>query len=285
MIPPRLSATNQPLDTSTNKSQIADRFGQAASIYHQSATVQQAGAKHLISFTQKNGFQLPQGNLLEIGCGTGFLTQELVNRFRDRAILITDLSSEMLAFCQFHLSLPPGENRVKFQQLDGEQLPLPEKPYALIASGFALQWFDRPLQTIDRWIKATQPGGWLLISFPTDRSFPEWRHVCQELNLPLTLNPLPNADALLETLQTLPVRCLTNEMISQTFHTDAIDFLRSLKTIGAGSSLTGKQLTIRQLKQLSAAWKLQNSNANHVRNYDKIIASHSIAYWAIQRLD
>lgn len=262
--------------TVSPKSEIADQFGRAAATYHRSATVQKAGAKHLILLTAMNGFQLPAGDLLEIGCGTGFLTQELVQRFAGRSLLATDLSPDMLAFCRSHLCLSPGQNRVTFQPLDGEQLPLPAQPYALIACAFALQWFDRPLQTLDRWLNALQPGGWLLLSFPTDRSFPEWRRVCQQFNLPLTLNPLPNTDTLLQKIQTFPVRCFTDETVTQTVHRDAIDFLRSLKVIGAGASLTGKQLSPMQLKQLSAAWKLQN--------HDKIIASHSIAYWAIQRI-
>lgn len=263
--------------SSFDKSQIADRFGRAAATYHQFATVQKAGARHLIGLTDADWFQLPEGDVLEIGCGTGFLTQELVNRLGERSILATDLSLEMLAFCQSHLCLPSEQNRVLFQQLDGERLPIPEEPYAMIASGFALQWFDRPMQALARWLKAVKPGGWLLISFPTDRSFPEWRQICQQFNLPLTLNPLPNTDALLEKVQTLPVCCFTHEVVSQTIHFDAIDFLRSLKAIGAGLSLTRKQLSIQQLKRLSAAWKLQNC--------DKIIASHSIAYWAIQRIN
>jgi malonyl-CoA O-methyltransferase len=265
------------LSFSSNKSQIADRFGRAATTYHQFATVQKAGAKHLISLTESDWFQLPQGKLLEIGCGTGFLTQELENRFRERLILATDLSPKMLAFCQSQLCSLPEHSQITYQQLDGELLPIPAEPYALIASGFALQWFDRPTTTIDRWLSAIQPGGWLLISFPTDRSFPEWRQLCQQCDLPLTLNPLPNAEALLEKIRQLPVRCFTTEIVTQTAHSDAIDFLKSLKAIGAGVSLTGNQLSMRQLKQLSNRWKSQN--------YDKMIASHSIAYWAIQRID
>ena len=116
-VPPSTSRSNGSKET------IAINFGRAAHIYDVQAHLQRQCAHQLLSFLdetcRRDGTDLPDGPILEIGCGTGFITQHLINRFlsksltpqhqpRKHSLLITDLSAKMVEFCQHHVTLPDG---------------------------------------------------------------------------------------------------------------------------------------------------------------------------------
>ncbi|NJL22731.1 MAG: methyltransferase domain-containing protein [Leptolyngbyaceae cyanobacterium SM1_3_5] len=252
------------LQSTLMKAKIANEFGRSPATYHQQAALQKLYADRLFSLLDDQS--IPAGKILEIGCGTGFLTQKLVDRFGDRSLLITDLSSKMLTFCQQNLDRTQLKVPIEFQQLDGEFLDSQER-YALIMAGFVVQWFQS-IASIQRLIDRLKLGGLLLISYPSYESFPEWRAICQELNLPFTVNLLPDADLLKQfgaVYQT--------ETIATSFPS-AADFFRSMKAIGAGFNTTGKQLTRSQMKRLIQVWDARSSD---------VTVSHQIVYGVIER--
>lgn len=242
-----------------NKQKIADAFGQAAAAYHAQATLQRQGAAQLLSLAAPWLTQLPPGPILEIGCGTGFITQHLVQQLEGRSLEITDISTAMLEFCQAHLQISPSQRSLlSFQQLDGELLTATSPRYAMIVSGFAMQWFKQPLETLHRWLNLLQPGGVLLISVPTADSFPEWRRACHALNLPHTAQPLPQAQQLMQPFLAEQFSALwQSEMLPTTFDS-AADFFKALKAIGASHSQTQTRLSVPQMKQLIRYWDAQS---------------------------
>ncbi|MBD2088742.1 methyltransferase domain-containing protein [Microcoleus sp. FACHB-1515] len=246
------------------KAKIAIEFGRSPVTYHQQATLQKLYADRLFSLLDDRS--IPAGKILEIGCGTGFLTQKLVDRFGDRSILITDLSSEMLNFCQQNLDKTRLKASIEFRQLDGESLNSNEQ-YALIAAGFVVQWFQS-IDSIQRLIDRLEPNGLLLVSYPSCESFPEWRSICQKLDLPFTVNPLPDSQLLAQFGGVYRTETIATSFAS------AADFFRSMKAIGAGFSTTGKQLTRSQMKRLIQAWDAQTG---------EIEVSHHIVYGVIER--
>lgn len=247
------------------KTKIAGEFGRSPITYHAQATLQKACADRLLALLDDRS--IPEGKVLEIGCGTGFITQKLVNRFGDRALVITDLADEMLNFCQKNLNLSQQKNSIEFRQLDGESLDSGDR-YALIVAGFVVQWFQS-IASIQRLIRHLQPGGFLLISYPSCDSFPEWQAICQQLGLPFTANPLPDPH-LLQQLNGV----YQSEMIRIPF-TSAAEFFRSMKAIGASFNTAGQQLTRSQMKQLIQAWDAQS--------WGEIEVSHHIVYGRIER--
>jgi malonyl-CoA O-methyltransferase len=257
------------------KQAIATHFGQAAATYHAEAKMQKDCAKHLLKYLPQP-LVLPPGKILEIGCGTGFITEELIQSFPDRLLEITDLSVEMLQFCQSHLQVP-ANHRVEFRQLDGEAIAaaaLSAIPYAMIVSGFTIQWFEEPIATLKNWRSQLQDGGVLLISFPTGQSFPEWQQICAELNLAFTANPLPDTERLESALSAeFHQHQFYEQSIGLTFNS-ASDFFRSLKAIGAGFNPAKKQLSFSQMRQLMQYWD---------KKIDQITVHFQIAFGVLQR--
>ena len=73
-----------------DKTRLARQFGQSAAYYHHHATVQHYGADRLLGWL--TDCSIPLGKVLEVGCGTGFLTQGLVDLLLDHDLEISDLS-------------------------------------------------------------------------------------------------------------------------------------------------------------------------------------------------
>lgn len=258
------------------KQQIARQFGRSASAYSVNAKLQYQGAQHLLNLIQSNCDLLPAGDILEVGCGTGFITQGLVECFADRSLEITDLSLQMLDFCQQNLVLPIEQADISFYCLDAESHRELPKLYASIVGGFVVQWFNDIRQSIANLISQLHPGGILFLSFPGSRSFPEWQEVCEQLGLPFTANPLPDPDLLLAQLVP-PVRVLHVETVDRvTRHVSAAAFFQELKAIGAGVSQ--QRLSAEQMRRLIRGWDAKSGQASLIEVH------HQIVYLALQRI-
>jgi malonyl-CoA O-methyltransferase len=260
----------------SDKLKIAQSFGQAASIYHTQASLQQDCATKLLQILDL--WEVPAGKILEVGCGTGFLTQELCDRFPHQPLQVTDLSAEMLAFCQAHLQIGGNRAPVSFQQMDGEKLET-EETYSLIVASFVIQWFKQPVETLRLWLERLQPHGILCLAFPTCHSFPEWREKCEDLQLPFTANALPDSQELIKALSSLSQDSYLQEVFLHTSHQDAGDFLRGLKAIGAGINTSGQKLSAAEMKRLIRHW----NNAVKKDKQDVLQVHHHVAFLLIRR--
>ena len=168
--------------------------------------------------------------VLEVGCGTGLLSQQLINLFPSVALLITDAAPAMLRQCQKNL-LSEG---VRFACMDGEHLAL-ANPYDLIVSSMTLHWFmDLQRSCIDI-TQQLNRGGHFYFSILGENSFKEWRAICQTFKIPCG-TPIFPAEHLLQTmLPNLEIEVETYEQI----YPNAYAFLSSLKNLGATASRVG----------------------------------------------
>ncbi|MDE8651252.1 methyltransferase domain-containing protein [Novosphingobium album (ex Liu et al. 2023)] len=167
--------------------------------------------------------------VLEIGCGTGFLTQAL----RDRGIggewWITDIAPEMVERCRARIGEAPGRH---FAVLDGEHGTPPQGPFDLICSSLAMQWFDDQGAAITRMLDWLAPGGHCLFTTLGQGSFAEWRaaHAAEGLEAGTPgFMPVARFAALLPARQAVPPEVTARIE----HHAGAAAFLHALKAIGA----------------------------------------------------
>ena len=234
------------------KDRIAGNFARSASTYDLHAQAQQRAAQALLAEVERQRQHLPPGPVLEIGCGTGGLSEGLARLLPEREIWFTDLSGELLAWCRRRLGDggPQGE-RLHWEVLDGEAGPL-RSGYALVASGMALHWCADWAGALRRWLEALRPGGWLACSFQEAASFPEWRAQCLCLGLPCTANPFPSLEQVQQVLAGQPGRCWAQEERGR--YASPWDFFRSLKDTGTATSLRGDHLGAGDFRRLMRAW-------------------------------
>lgn len=258
------------------KTSIQQAFDQSAPHYHEAANVQRQCAERLIASLKPWINILPPGPVLEIGCGTGFLTDGLVDLLPDRQMLITDLSSNMVDICERrYLEKHPGQNGVAFSTLDAEDPNAIDRKYALITHNFAAQWFRDTAYSMGGLLDKLRPGGIMLAALPGNDSFPEWKLASEVAGVPFTANKMPETEELVVKLSMGPHQVdYYEDTVTDTFDS-ALDFFRHLKTIGAHTDTSENALDRAQFKALIDAW---NSISR-----DKVKVSYHVIFVAVKK--
>jgi len=97
---------------------------------------------------------------MDAGCGTGRLTEELLQQLPQGLVIGIDLSVNMLAGARDHLR-PKFGNRVCFVAADLQNLPF-EHSFDGIFSTAAFHWVPDHAQLFRSLFRALRPGGWLV---------------------------------------------------------------------------------------------------------------------------
>jgi malonyl-CoA O-methyltransferase len=247
---------------SNTKEKIKAAFSESVQNYHQEAEIQQKVADGLVASLRPWKNIIPEGPILEVGCGTGFLTEKVIREYPKRNFVITDASRKMVEFTQERIE---SEERIRFETLDVDELGAEEPKYAMIVSNFAAQWFQDTAIGLEKLGKLLLPGGLLLVAFPGNHSFKEWYDCCLELGLPFTANPLPDVEEVVIKLSMGPMQIDYYENDLYQRFDQSIDFFKHIKAIGANISKSGKKLSAKQLKLLTDFWDKKSSQEIKVK--------------------
>jgi ubiquinone/menaquinone biosynthesis C-methylase UbiE len=105
------------------------------------------------------GFR-PQGDVLEIGAGSGAMAAELLTMYPDVRLTVTDFDDEMVAAASARL-LPFGD-RVTARQADATALPFPEGAFDTVLSWVMLHHTVEWEKALAEAIRVLRPGGQLV---------------------------------------------------------------------------------------------------------------------------
>lgn len=251
---------------------IAQQFGSSPDYYHRNAELQREVSERLINSLKPWRDILPDGPILELGCGTGFLTEQLADLYPERELIVSDLSPGMLDFCRTRLGERKG---IRYLQMDAEDLEERPRELAMSISSFTAQWFRDPALALGRWLEVTRPGGLMLASMPGNDSFPEWRRQCERLGLPFTGNPLPDTEEMVIKLSAGPAQVdYFEDTVTRRFPS-ATDFFRHLKRIGAGTRVGGRSLGAKEMKLLIREWDRESGGP--------VSVSYHLLFLAVKR--
>lgn len=186
--------------------------------------------------------------VLEIGCGTGFLTGALAEAGIAGDWLVTDIAPEMVERCRARMTGMQGGPTIRFDVLDGEHGALDEGPFDLICSSLAVQWFDDAPAALARLAARLAPGGHLVVTTLAPGSFAQWRGAHEAEGIAAGTPRFAPAEAF---AALSPASLHFEDHVER--HPDAHAFLRALKAIGAGTSQPGhRPLTPAQLRRVMA---------------------------------
>jgi len=166
----------------TTERSIAARFSTAAATYDRHAAVQQTVAERVFALACR--CPAPR-RILEVGAGTGILTEKLSGRWPAAEIHAVDISPAMIALARSKL---PRARNITWIPADIRQADL-AGPYDLIASSSALQWI-RPLgETLRRLVALAARPGHLVLALMLDGTFAEL-HACRSCVAPHKPGPM-----------------------------------------------------------------------------------------------
>ena len=126
-----------------------------AATYHRVSGPQVSWGRKVLSRVQLKGNE----TLLDAGCGTGRLTEDLLQALPDGRVVGVDLSQNMLQTAREHLA--DYGNRVQYVAADLSDLPF-HQAFDGIFSTAAFHWVtdhDKLFRSLHR---ALKPGGWMV---------------------------------------------------------------------------------------------------------------------------
>jgi malonyl-CoA O-methyltransferase len=185
-------------------------------------------------------------NILEIGCGTGYVTRTLARQFSHAKITAVDIAPGMIE----HVKSTVKDDSISFICGDIEEIKL-DNTYDLIISNATFQWFNYLDITLEKLITALNPKGMLCFSTFGQHTFCElhqsFEKARQIMNIAEPITPgqaFYSLDELLKLCQnvvssksmTSKILLQGKEMFEYEYFDCCKDFLYSVKKIGANNS-------------------------------------------------
>jgi malonyl-CoA O-methyltransferase len=144
---------------------VRARFAAAARTYDDESCLQRKVAEKLAATML---FPALIDRVLEIGCGTGVLTELLLRRFPDAVIHAVDIAAPMIELARDRI----GEYRMRWYVADAGQFS-PDRDFPLIVSSSALHWMTPVQEIIKRLAGMLEPGGDLVSALMVKGTFEE----------------------------------------------------------------------------------------------------------------
>lgn len=149
-----------------NKRAIRRNFARRVATYDAHAQAQRFMADELV---QQCGAAVSQARtILEIGCGTGYLTEQLRRLNPGAWLVAVDLDVALIQAARAKLNRNPG---AVWLVADGETLA--RGRFDLIISNSTFQWFSEPAKTLKGYAERLTPGGCLAFAAMGPGTFQE----------------------------------------------------------------------------------------------------------------
>ncbi len=231
-----------------DKDKLKRRFSRNAKQYDKYARVQKVMGDSLIEKIKND--RIEPINILEIGCGTGYVTRAMMDYFPRSKITAVDIAPGMIEYVNSTIE----SDNVKLVCGDIEDMILDEK-YDLIISNATFQWFNDFNKTLDKLLKLLNQNGVLSFSTFGESTFTElhesFKKVRESLEIEEDVSPGQSFFSLKE-LQRIcsdiaeksgleNIETYSSQTYEYEYFDSCKDFLFSVKKIGANNSQSNRR--------------------------------------------
>ena len=231
-----------------NNRSIERHFTRGAAAYHQRANIQRTAATQLAD--QIARLQLAPRRVLDLGCGTGFLTKAMATQFPHAQVVGVDLSAGMVEVAAEQLK---EHANVELKVADAMTYAADE-PFDLVVSSSSLQWlrpYDQLWENVKRQLSEE---GWLCATAMLDGTLGELHRLRSTL-LPAKppMQRLPVEGELLTSLESSGFEVTNHEVHEAMEHYEsAREFFASIRAQGfTGGPLSQGQQALTRGELLS----------------------------------
>jgi malonyl-CoA O-methyltransferase len=244
-----------------DKPQIKANFNKAHKSYNKAANLQKIVAKNLVNLAAADINK--SSKILDLGCGTGFIANEIFLNFKNKEIFQLDIAWQMLK-----------ENPFKTPKItaDIENLPFENNIFDLALSSLSFQWLNNLESSILQTLKTVKNNNNFYFSLIIDGSLKEIKTSCQESGVDLLINNFISSKNLEKMLLDLNFNYQIKYEDIILEYKDLYSILKSMKMIGAsyknGNNFVGKN----NFNKISNFY-LKNFNLNN-----KVYATWRVCY-------
>ena len=241
------------ITTEIDKHKIKSSFSKAALKYDTFASLQKEVAEELINFVFKTPHptsHIPHPGILDIGCGTGFLSHNLAELFPEASILGCDISHSMIKVARGknnggQESGVGGQNKkIYFLTADGSVFPYKNETFDIAASNLTYQWIGNLEGSFREAYRVLKDDGVFVFSTLGPDTLKELRACYAEASGRFNKNGLPpflqfyGKDSIHAIMKDAGLREITIEPENKIkTYPDMWALLKTLKAIGAGNPL------------------------------------------------
>lgn len=221
-------------NTLLDKRLVASSFSRAASSYDSAAQLQRDIGHELLQ-SLPNDFSPKR--ILDLGCGTGYFSEILQQRFPEAEIICLDLAQGMLEFCRDQRNL-----NAYYLCADAEALPLADDSIDLIFSSLAIQWCENLPALFSELRRTLSSKGQAFIATLGPKTLFELREAWQQVDSYVHVNRFAAADALQNAVAANFKTASLRESMRVLQYQTLAQLTRELKAIGAHNVNRGQSL-------------------------------------------
>jgi len=250
-----------------DKQKVRQSFSGAAESYDSVASLQRNVGLELIKQAGAESFY---GTVLDLGCGTGFISSQIISSNDINQMILLDIALPMLQISQQKLA----NHTALYVCADAEQLPLASNTVDHVISNVALQWcrnLDVVFADIKRILKS---GGQFSFTIFGSQTLQELKLAWAKVDQFQHVNEFYSQNQLEAFLVQSGFKQIeaTSECY-QTSYESALDLMRELKQLGAHNVLSSrnKHLTTKtQLQRMLTAYEGQFVGSTVSATFDVI---------------
>jgi malonyl-CoA O-methyltransferase len=218
-----------------DKAQVKGSFAQAATTYDAVADLQRRVGQGLLAKIVANDLT---GIVLDVGCGTGFLTSELADC---EHVIGLDIALPMLQATRKKIAA----QKLWLLCADAERLPFAEQAVNHIVSNLALQWCEDLVRVFTDFKRVLKPDGQLLFSTFGSQTLQELKAAWAKVDDYSHVNQFYNASEIVDFLQRVGFKQIeTDRKIYLSQYESVLALMRELKAIGAHNVMRGRRKSI-----------------------------------------
>jgi SAM-dependent methyltransferase len=158
--------------------EVGEGFDLAAEGYDDLLRHNRDGARRLVAALPERGYE----DVLDVGCGTGFVTEEMIARFGIPRVTGVDPSEGMLERFREKLG-----DRVEATLIHAgvHDMPVPDDAFDAVVSGMAFHWFPDKPGAVTAMARRVRPGGALGILASGAGTDAEFRAILEAIEPPV----------------------------------------------------------------------------------------------------
>ncbi|MEK6599423.1 MAG: methyltransferase domain-containing protein [Deltaproteobacteria bacterium] len=252
------------ITTEIDKYKIRLSFSKAALRYDIFASFQKQTARELVNKLSTISCQPSAMKILDVGCGTGFLTYGMADALPEANIFGCDISHAMIKVASCKLQAA-RDKKMRFLTADGGVLPYKDGIFDRVASNLTYQWIHDIKTAFLEAYRVLRPSGVFIFSVLGPETLKELRHCYIEAKARFNRNGLPPFIVFLDKqmLQSaLENAGFKNISIKKTniikAYPDMWALLKAMKSIGAGNPFKEGDKSLARgslLKQMAEVYK------------------------------